>query len=79
MTLHLAGHGARLRERRVGLEALSPLAILERGYAIVTRSDGRALTRSDDARSGERLGVRLHQGHLGVEVVEVLVDDEGST
>ncbi|MBX3130606.1 MAG: exodeoxyribonuclease VII large subunit [Polyangiaceae bacterium] len=79
MTLHLAGHGARLRERRVGLEALSPLAILERGYAIVTRSDGRALTRSDDARSGERLGVRLHQGHLGVEVVEVLVDDEGGT
>jgi len=48
-----------------GLNALSPLATLERGYAIVTRADDGALvTRSDTVTAGARIDVRLASGGL---------------
>jgi exodeoxyribonuclease VII large subunit len=49
------------------LEALSPLAILARGYSVVL-SQGRALTRAQDARVGEGLTVLLQEGSLEVRV-----------
>jgi exodeoxyribonuclease VII large subunit len=60
---------ARLIER--GLEALSPLATLERGYAIVCRADdGTLVTRSEQVRPGTRIDVRLASGGLGATVDE---------
>ncbi len=54
------------------LEALSPLAVLSRGYAIVLADDGqRIVRRANSVAVGERLAVRLHQGGLGVVVDEV--------
>ncbi|MBI5512852.1 MAG: exodeoxyribonuclease VII large subunit [Deltaproteobacteria bacterium] len=49
------------------LEALSPLAILARGYGVVL-AEGRALTRARDAAPGEALTVLLHEGSLEVTV-----------
>ncbi len=54
----LAGH----------LTALSPLAILERGYAIVQTERGFAVRESGQVSVGDPLGVRLHRGSLGVRV-----------
>ncbi len=52
------------------LAALSPLATLERGYAVVSRrDDGRLLTRATDAGAGTALDVRLAQGSLRAEVL----------
>jgi len=54
------------------LEALSPLAVLARGYAIVTREgEVRPLTDSAEVSPGGRVDVRLRRGRLHCEVREV--------
>jgi exodeoxyribonuclease VII large subunit len=58
------------------LESLSPLAVLGRGYAIISNTDGRALRRADDTRTGERLTARLGRGQLEVEVVKTRASPE---
>jgi exodeoxyribonuclease VII large subunit len=51
------------------LEALSPLAVLGRGYSIATRpGGGKPLTDSAEVREGEDIEVRLHRGRLGCQV-----------
>jgi exodeoxyribonuclease VII large subunit len=51
------------------LTALSPLASLSRGYAIVLHQDtGRALLRAQDASPGDTLQIRLHSGTLRARV-----------
>ena len=57
---------ARFARAAGAMGALSPLAVLERGYAVVTGPDGRALTQASDASPGELLAVRLHRGTLRV-------------
>ena len=60
---------AKLIER--GLESLSPLATLQRGYAIVCRADdGTLVTRSEQVRKGARIDVRLASGGLDATVDE---------
>jgi exodeoxyribonuclease VII large subunit len=47
------------------LEALSPLAVLSRGYALVRRHrDGAIVRRAEDLELGERLSVRLAEAEL---------------
>lgn len=53
------------------LLALSPLAVLSRGYAIALSSDGRALRSSGDTGPGETLRLLLHRGSLSARVTEV--------
>lgn len=50
------------------LQALSPLAVLGRGYAVVTTADGRALLDAAQVEVGASLGIRLHRGSLAVRV-----------
>ena len=59
---------ARLESSSSSLAALSPLAILERGYAIVTSRSGTPVTDSDQVEIADRLAVRLHRGRLAVRV-----------
>jgi exodeoxyribonuclease VII large subunit len=57
------------------LNALSPLAVLARGYAICrVASTGAILKEAARVRPGETVLVRLHRGGLGCEVKEV--DDD---
>jgi exodeoxyribonuclease VII large subunit len=58
-----------LRERLKGvqkhLESLNPLAILERGYAVVTpERSTRPLRRAGEVQDGDRLKIRLYEGDL---------------
>ena len=64
--LHRAGH--RLASDVARLDALSPLRVLQRGYAIATNEDGRALLDAGDVRPGARIDVRLHHGTLSATV-----------
>ncbi|MBI3073879.1 MAG: exodeoxyribonuclease VII large subunit [Deltaproteobacteria bacterium] len=50
------------------LDALSPLAVLERGYAIAQRPDGRAVRSTADVSVGDRVGIRLSKGELSCRV-----------
>jgi exodeoxyribonuclease VII large subunit len=52
------------------LDLLSPLATLQRGYAIAERADGRVVARAADARAESVLSVHFHDGR-----VRVLVDE----
>src|SRR5205085_1529764 len=52
------------------LSQLSPLLILDRGYAIVTNEAGAIVKSSEEAPVGSRIGVRLAQGRLGAGVTE---------
>lgn len=49
------------------LNALSPLGVLGRGYAIALH-EGTALLRAEDAKVGDALTIRLHEGTLEAEV-----------
>jgi exodeoxyribonuclease VII large subunit len=51
------------------LESLSPLGVLKRGYAVVTRQpDGKFIKAAKDAPAGSDLHVRLAEGELDVRV-----------
>lgn len=65
----------RLESSSRSLAALSPLAILERGYAIVTSRSGTAVTDANQVEIADQLAVRLHRGRLAVRVE----DSEPST
>lgn len=49
--------------------SLSPAATLERGYAIVQRSDGAVVRDIDDVSIGDHLEVFVHHGNLQVDVI----------
>ena len=57
------------------LEALSPLAVLGRGYAIVEGADGRVRSDAGALRTGERARLRLRDGRAAVRVETVEVGD----
>jgi exodeoxyribonuclease VII large subunit len=67
----LRAAGARLREQAASLDALSPLTVLGRGYAIATRSDGRALRSADEIALGSDVSVRLARGRFAARVTQV--------
>src|SRR5690606_10218629 len=50
------------------LELVSPEAVLERGYAIVRRADGKVLQAAVDAPPGTGLSIRLASGELQARV-----------
>jgi exodeoxyribonuclease VII large subunit len=53
------------------LESLSPLAVLSRGYAVVTRQkDGRLVHSTKQVRAGDALNVRVANGSFGVRLPE---------
>ena len=52
------------------LDALSPVAILARGYGVVLHAN-KALTRAGDVAPGDVLTVRLHEGELDARVEAV--------
>jgi exonuclease VII large subunit len=65
---------------RVGaqLAALSPLAVLDRGYAMARRADGSIVRSADTVRAGERLALRLARGQLEVTVDAVTAGPGGA-
>ena len=60
-------HFARLA---ASLDALSPLKVLGRGYAIPKREDGTVLRSARTARPGDRLALRLCDGEISCEVIK---------
>jgi exodeoxyribonuclease VII large subunit len=50
------------------MEALSPVAILERGYALVFDESGRLLKNADRVKPGDEITARLARGEIGATV-----------
>ncbi|MFT4177890.1 MAG: exodeoxyribonuclease VII large subunit [Thermomonas sp.] len=72
---HLQHETLRLRGLARSLHAVSPLATVARGYAILQHGDGRVVRNVGDAVAGERLDARLHDGVLALRVEGAPVSD----
>jgi len=59
---------ARLERLTSQMEALSPVAILERGYALVFDAAGRLLKDADRVQPGDEITARLARGAIGATV-----------
>lgn len=68
MTRGLHDHRARLSSAARELNAISPLAVLGRGYAIAQDESGQVVRRAKDVTPGQALSLRLGEGRLSVEV-----------
>ena len=61
-----------LELQKNSLDANSPLAILERGYAVVSDAEtGKPLLISKHAKPGDRVHIELHRGSLNADVKEI--------
>ncbi|MFQ5927496.1 MAG: exodeoxyribonuclease VII large subunit [Terriglobia bacterium] len=65
-SLRVAAHRLEVFTRQLG--QLSPLAILERGYAIVFDAEGKIVKSAAAVKVGEAVDVRLHRGRLRAQV-----------
>jgi len=66
--------GLKLRSESLNVEmaklnALSPLAVLTRGYSITQTADGRILRDARASKPGDKLAIRLERGKLHAEVL----------
>ncbi len=71
LTHHLQLERVHINTQTQRLESLSPLAVLKRGYAVVTRrQDGVIVHNAGQAPAGSELRLRLAEGELDVRVQE---------
>lgn len=63
-------HTSQLMGLQRRLEALSPLAILNRGYAVVSQSDGSLVRSTAQVKAGDHLRVRVSDGEFSTQVTE---------
>ncbi len=67
---HLALERERWNGLAQALNTVSPLAVLNRGYAIVSKPGGQVVRQASEVESGEALNVRVSEGEFGVRVTE---------
>ena len=53
------------------LNAMSPLAVLDRGYSITQKRSGQVIRDASAVKPGDELNVRLAKGSLKTEVLSV--------
>ncbi len=51
------------------LNSLSPLAVLARGYAALTDSEGNSVTRADELKKNDEIGIRLSDGEKKAKIL----------
>jgi len=76
-------HAAALQRERLAalaarLDALSPLGVLGRGYAIARTADGRVLRSAREVAPGDALRIRLHEGELEATATGIRETPSGS-
>lgn len=60
------------------LNALSPLAVLERGYSVTTDADGKLLRRAADFQVGCEVSIRVSDARVRCDVKAIEpIEDEG--
>jgi len=64
----ILGHKVRVERLTTALEALSPLAILERGYALLFDESGKLLRDARRAKAGDEISAKLAKGTLSAVV-----------
>ena len=75
MSRRLADNERELHALAQRLNALSPLATLQRGYSISRRADGAVLTSTEQVSIGDTIEIQLAAGHLACRVEEFLSEN----
>ena len=70
MQARLARHRARMEQLSAQLDALSPVKILDRGYALVFDAEGKLVKDATQLSPGDRISARVSRGTLSAEVKE---------
>jgi exodeoxyribonuclease VII large subunit len=70
MQARLARHRARMEQLSAHLDALSPVKILDRGYALVFDAQGKLVKDATQLSPGDRISARVSRGTLSAEVKE---------
>jgi exodeoxyribonuclease VII large subunit len=63
-------HRTRVERLTTGLESLSPLAVLERGYALVFDASGKLLKDASGSEVGQEISARLARGEIVARVTK---------
>ena len=71
ISLQILHSGNRLAHLAQMLDSLSPLGTLQRGYSIVTDSDGKVVRDAGEVSVGDEVEARLARGRLGLTVKSV--------
>ncbi len=66
----LLQHRVRSERLQTALESLSPLAILERGYALVFDSEGKLLKDVRNVEVADKISARLAHGEIRASVTK---------
>jgi exodeoxyribonuclease VII large subunit len=69
MTAGLKLRDEKVRVQMAKLDALSPLAVLTRGYSITQSEEGSVIRDAASAKPGDKLKIRLERGKLNAEVL----------
>ncbi len=64
----LAGYRHRFVAQTAKLDAMSPLKVLTRGYAMATTEDGRIVRKTQDVRPGDVMNVQVSDGVIRAQV-----------
>jgi exodeoxyribonuclease VII large subunit len=57
------------------LEALSPLAVLDRGYSLAIAENGKLVRSASDVAPGDTLSLRFHRGRAATRVLTTDPED----
>lgn len=68
LSVHYEKQVSRLDKATGSLKALSPLAVLSRGYSLVTDAEGKAVSRAGRLQRGDPLELIFHDGRVGCQV-----------
>jgi exodeoxyribonuclease VII large subunit len=79
VTRRLEWNRQSIRQAAGQLHALSPLGVLNRGYALVQTHDGAVVHSTQDVTVGQSLTMRLSDGHVGVTVTDVAQNEKGDS
>jgi exodeoxyribonuclease VII large subunit len=71
---NLARQQDRLARAALRLGLLDPTLVLQRGYAWVTDSAGKVVSRADGLLPGQPLGIQFAKGRIGVTVGKAVQD-----
>lgn len=71
ITLLLEGKKSALLSKTASLEALSPLAVMTRGYSAVFDENGKSVYQKENVKIGDKVSIRFSDGLARAEILEV--------
>lgn len=76
LSMHLEKCKNKYSQTKLLLKELSPLTLLDRGFAYVTNKEGKVVKNTNDVKVGETLNIRLSNGYLNSKITNIGENNE---